>query len=45
MLLDRAGRLQLPVAHRRALGLRDRVRVSLETEHLEIHRGDDGEAR
>ena len=44
VLLDRAGRLQLPAAHRRALGLSGRVRVSLESEHVEIRRGD-GEAR
>jgi len=44
VLLDRAGRLQLPAAHRRALGLHGRVRVSLESEHVEIRRGD-GEAR
>jgi ABC-type lipoprotein export system ATPase subunit len=45
VLLDRAGRLQLPAAHRRALGLHGRVRVSLEAEHVEIRRGDDGEGR
>ena len=45
VLLDRAGRLQLPAAHRRALGLRDRVRVSLDTDHVEIRRGDEGETR
>ena len=44
VLLDRAGRLQLPAAHRRALGLHGRVRVSLESEHVEIRRGD-GDAR
>ncbi len=45
VLLDRAGRLQLPAAHRRALGLRDRVRVSLEHDRIEVRRGDEGEQR
>jgi len=45
VLLDRAGRLQLPAAHRRALGLRDRVRVSLEPDRVEVRRGDEGQER
>ena len=35
-VLDRAGRLQLPKAHVQALGLRDRVRLRLEGDHVEI---------
>jgi ABC-type lipoprotein export system ATPase subunit len=33
-LLDRSGRVQLPAAYRSALGLRDRVRIELEPDHL-----------
>ncbi len=35
-VLDRAGRLQLPRAHTEALGLEGRVRLRLETDHIEI---------
>jgi putative ABC transport system ATP-binding protein len=35
-VLDRAGRLQLPRAHVRALGLSDRVRLRLEDDHITI---------
>jgi ABC-type lipoprotein export system ATPase subunit len=35
-VLDRAGRLQLPKAHVAALGLKDRVRLRLEDDHVEI---------
>jgi ABC-type lipoprotein export system ATPase subunit len=35
-VLDRVGRLQLPAEYRRTLGLRDRVRVELEQDHLGI---------
>jgi ABC-type lipoprotein export system ATPase subunit len=35
-VLDRAGRLQLPADYRRSLGLRDRVRLELETDHLGV---------
>ncbi len=35
-VLDRAGRLQLPKAHVEALGLRDRVRLRLEDDHVSI---------
>src|SRR5262249_18419937 len=35
-VLDRAGRLQLPKAHVAALGLKDRVVLRLEDDHVEI---------
>jgi putative ABC transport system ATP-binding protein len=35
-VLDRAGRLQLPKTHVAALGLKDRVRLRLEGDHVEI---------
>jgi ABC-type methionine transport system ATPase subunit len=35
-VLDRAGRLQLPKSHVAALGLKDRVRLRLEGDHVEI---------
>ena len=35
-VLDRAGRLQLPVEYRTTLGLRDRVRLGLEGDHVAI---------
>jgi ABC-type lipoprotein export system ATPase subunit len=35
-VLDRAGRLQLPSDFRRALGLRDRVRLELEPDHVGV---------
>jgi ABC-type lipoprotein export system ATPase subunit len=35
-VLDRAGRLQLPAEYRSALGLRDRVRLELEPDHVGI---------
>jgi ABC-type lipoprotein export system ATPase subunit len=35
-VLDRAGRLQLPKAHVAALGLKDRVRLRLADDHVEI---------
>jgi hypothetical protein len=35
-VLDRAGRLQLPKAHVGALGLKDRVRLRLADDHVEI---------
>jgi putative ABC transport system ATP-binding protein len=35
-VLDRAGRLQLPRAHVESLGLQRRVRLVLETDHIEI---------
>ena len=35
-VLDRAGRLQLPADYRRSLGLRNRVRLELENDHVGI---------
>src|SRR4051794_6656982 len=35
-VLDRAGRMQLPAEYRRALGLRDRVRLELESDHVGV---------
>jgi ABC-type lipoprotein export system ATPase subunit len=35
-MLDRAGRLQLPADYTRALGLRDRVALELEPDHIEV---------
>jgi bifunctional DNA-binding transcriptional regulator/antitoxin component of YhaV-PrlF toxin-antitoxin module len=35
-VLDRAGRLQLPADFRSTLGLRDRVRLELEQDHVGI---------
>ncbi|MEO7124228.1 MAG: ABC transporter ATP-binding protein [Lacisediminihabitans sp.] len=35
-VLDRAGRLQVPAAYRKSLGLRDRVRLELEADHLGV---------
>jgi ABC-type lipoprotein export system ATPase subunit len=42
-LIDRAGRLQLPRAHVAALGLRDRVRLRLESDHVGVWPGRAGE--
>ncbi len=38
-VLDRAGRLQLPKDYRETLGLKDRVRLDLETDHISIWDG------
>jgi ABC-type methionine transport system ATPase subunit len=35
-VLDRAGRMQLPADFRRTLGLRDRVRLELEPDHVGV---------
>ena len=35
-VLDRAGRLQIPVDYRRSIGLRDRVRLELESDHIGV---------
>jgi ABC-type methionine transport system ATPase subunit len=35
-MLDRAGRLQLPAEHTRALGMRDRVLLELEEDHIGV---------
>jgi len=40
-VLDRVGRLQLPPDYLSALGLRDRVRLELESAHIEVHPADD----
>ncbi|MGI5212391.1 ABC transporter ATP-binding protein [Plantactinospora sp. CA-290183] len=42
-LLDRSGRMQLPAAFVDALALRDRVRLNLEPDHVEVRPGDTGE--
>ena len=39
-VLDRSGRMQLPANYRSALGLRDRVRLELESDHVAIWPGD-----
>lgn len=39
-VLDRAGRMQLPAEFTAALGLRDRVRLSLEPDRVEVRPGD-----
>jgi ABC-type lipoprotein export system ATPase subunit len=41
-VLDRAGRLQLPAAFVAALSLRDRVRLNLEPDHVEVRPSDEG---
>ena len=40
-VLDRAGRMQLPAEFTKALGLRDRVRLSLEPDRVEVRPGID----
>jgi putative ABC transport system ATP-binding protein len=40
-VLDRAGRLQLPAAFVAALSLRDRVRLNLEPDHVEVRPSDE----
>jgi ABC-type lipoprotein export system ATPase subunit len=42
-MLDRAGRLQLPAEYTRALGMRDRVALELEPDHIAV-RPDDAHA-
>lgn len=44
-VIDDAGRLQLPESFQQALGLRDRVRLSLVDDHVAIRAGHDGGAR
>lgn len=39
--LDRAGRLQLPAEYTRALGMRDRVALELEEDHIAVRADDD----
>ncbi|GLF98860.1 ATP-binding cassette domain-containing protein [Streptomyces yaizuensis] len=43
-MLDRAGRLQLPAEYTRALGMRDRVLLELEPDHIEIRPDDESGA-
>lgn len=40
-VIDRVGRLQLPDAYTRALGLRERVRLTLEPDRVEVFPGQD----
>jgi hypothetical protein len=35
-MLDRAGRLQLPAEYTQALGMRDRVALELEPDHIAV---------
>jgi len=44
-VLDRAGRLQLPADFRSTLGLRDRVRLELEQDHVGLWPDDEGSSR
>jgi len=44
-VLDRAGRLQLPADFRTSLGLRDRVRLELEQDHVGLWPDDEGGSR
>src|SRR5690606_21019630 len=41
-LLDRAGRMQLPEPFVEALELRDRVRLDLATDHVQVRPGHEG---
>ncbi|WP_432957568.1 ABC transporter ATP-binding protein [Micromonospora haikouensis] len=43
-VLDRAGRMQLPESFVDALALRDRVRLTLEPDHVEVRPGDRADA-
>jgi len=43
-VLDRVGRLQLPATFTESLDLRDRVRLTLEPDHVGVHRADDATA-
>ncbi|NBE84994.1 ABC transporter ATP-binding protein [Micromonospora rubida] len=43
-VLDRAGRMQLPASFVDTLALRDRVRLSLEPDHIEVRPGDRADA-
>jgi ABC-type lipoprotein export system ATPase subunit len=40
-VLDRAGRMQLPAGFVDALSLKDRVRLTLETDHVQVRSGDE----
>jgi hypothetical protein len=39
-LLDRAGRMQLPSSYVDNLRLRDRVRLQLQPDHVQVRRGE-----
>nr|MDT0659897.1 ABC transporter ATP-binding protein [Micromonospora sp. DSM 115978] len=43
-VLDRSGRMQLPAAFVEALSLRDRVRLNLEPDHVEVRSGEPARA-
>ena len=43
-VLDRVGRLQLPPEYLTTLGLQDRVRLELESRHIEVHPAGDDDA-
>ncbi|MER7173390.1 ABC transporter ATP-binding protein [Streptomyces mesophilus] len=43
-MLDRAGRLQLPAEYTQTLGMRDRVALELETDHIGVWPDDSGDA-
>jgi hypothetical protein len=43
VILDRAGRMQIPSAYVEKLGLRDKVRVRLEEDELIVSRDDEAE--
>ncbi|MFH9175337.1 ABC transporter ATP-binding protein [Streptomyces albogriseolus] len=43
-MLDRAGRLQLPAEYTSALGMRDRVALELEPDHIAVRPDDSGRA-
>ena len=42
-VLDRSGRLQLPAAFVEELGMRDRVKLNLEPDHVEVRPASGGE--
>lgn len=44
-VLDRVGRLQLPLEYVTRLRMRDRVRLELETDHVQVHRAQPEEER
>ncbi|GIJ76413.1 ABC-type lipoprotein export system, ATPase component [Micromonospora phaseoli] len=44
-VLDRAGRMQLPAGFVDALALRDRVKLTLEPDHVQVRSGDEGGTR
>jgi putative ABC transport system ATP-binding protein len=43
-VLDRVGRMQLPSTFTESLGLRDRVRLTLEHDHVSVRQGDEATA-